>query len=168
MLLMGAGLILPVAAAAAQLNVKPGLWEVNMTSESSGQMPIPESMLARLTPEQRARVAAAMQSQMNRPTAHVYKSCVTRADLDKPFGMDRHDAEENCTDKVLSKSSTSMTVDMECTGKFSVSSIYRWKALSPESVSGTMERTVSQGGHSMKSTGHFTGKWLGADCRAIK
>jgi Protein of unknown function (DUF3617) len=43
-------------------NIKPGLWEVTTNPKMSGQMPIPEEQLAKMTPEQRARLQAAMQA----------------------------------------------------------------------------------------------------------
>lgn len=42
------------------LNVKTGLWESTTTSTTSGQMPLPSDMLAKLSPDQRARIEARM------------------------------------------------------------------------------------------------------------
>ncbi len=47
--------ILTVVTAAAQaFDLKPGLWEMKTTSESTGAPPISEDMLAKLPPERRA------------------------------------------------------------------------------------------------------------------
>src|SRR5437016_3699866 len=43
-------------------NIKPGLWEVSHHPQVTGQVPIPEEQLAKLTPEQRARMEAALKN----------------------------------------------------------------------------------------------------------
>ncbi len=75
------------AAQVTPLNVKTGEWESTMTNETSGQMPIPQEMLDKMTPEQRARMEAAMKARgMQGPRTIVNKQCVKKEDLDKPFG----------------------------------------------------------------------------------
>jgi hypothetical protein len=58
--LLGIVLLLSLTVMAADkiqpLNVKLGLWETTHTTTTSGQMPIPPEMLAKLTPEQRAKM----------------------------------------------------------------------------------------------------------------
>ncbi|HTE88846.1 MAG TPA: hypothetical protein VK639_07845 [Terriglobales bacterium] len=48
------------------LNVKTGLWETTTTRITSGEIPIPAEMLARLTPEQRAKMEARMKANSQR------------------------------------------------------------------------------------------------------
>jgi hypothetical protein len=157
-----------MTATARAFDIKPGLWEMKMTSESTGAPPIAEDMLAKLTPERRAAFEAAMKARMNHPIQHVYKHCITREELDKPFRFERHSAGENCSDKVLSKTATSEEISVQCTGKFTSSSTYRWQALTPESTEGTSEMTMTEGAKTMKSKGHMTGKWIGADCGNVR
>src|SRR5690348_9441337 len=81
--------ILGVASAQAgsTLNVKLGLWEMTTMGEVSGAPPIPPEALARMTPEQRARMQAAMTAslaQQNKPKVRKY--CVTQKDLER--GLD--------------------------------------------------------------------------------
>src|SRR5579862_2888392 len=77
------------AADTTPLNVKTGEWEVTTSTESSGQLPIPEEMLNKLTPEQRARMEAAMKARgAGGPRTSVRKNCVKKEDLDKAFGND--------------------------------------------------------------------------------
>ena len=63
------------------LNVKEGLWEMTMTHSMTG-MPavpnIPPDALAKLPPEQRARVEAMMKGGPN-----VQKVCITKEKLEK-------------------------------------------------------------------------------------
>ena len=53
-------------AADPAFDVKTGLWEVTSTGSMSGAPPIPQDALARMTPEQRAQMEAAMQTVVNR------------------------------------------------------------------------------------------------------
>ena len=49
------------------LDVKTGLWEVTTTVSTSGQMPIPPDLLAKLTPEQRAKFEQQMSGRSLQP-----------------------------------------------------------------------------------------------------
>ncbi len=61
------------------LNVKLGLWEVTSTTNVSGMPPIPDDVLARMTPEQRARMEAAMKARSGEgPKTTVRKECITK------------------------------------------------------------------------------------------
>ena len=40
------------------LDMKPGLWEITLTVRSSGRPPMPPEVVAKLTPEERARIEA--------------------------------------------------------------------------------------------------------------
>lgn len=165
----GTALFLVAAVTTASaFNLKPGLWEMTMTSESSGAPPIPDSVMAKLSPEQRARFQAAMQSGMNHPRQHTYKRCLTREEIDNPFKLDKQNGSEKCVPTVLSKTSKSEDVRVVCTGQVTSSITYRWQAPTPESMTGTMESTTSGGEHVMKTTGHTSGKWIGADCGDVK
>lgn len=170
-LLITSGIAVFLVAAvttAGAFNLKPGLWELTMTSESSGAPPIPDAMMSRLTPEQRARIQAAMQSRMNHPTQHTYKRCLTREEIDNPFKPDKQNESEKCVPTVLSKTASSEDVKVVCTGDVTSSIIYRWQAPTPESMTGTMDSTAGGGEHVMKTNGHMSGKWIGADCGDVK
>src|SRR6185312_17371693 len=59
------------------LNVKTGLWQSTTTIAISGSMGIPPEMEAKLTPEQRARMEAAMkQSGTGQPHTTTNKGCI--------------------------------------------------------------------------------------------
>ncbi|HEY1242524.1 MAG TPA: hypothetical protein VGF16_18310, partial [Bryobacteraceae bacterium] len=68
------------------MDVKTGLWESTMTNQMSGQMPIPAEALAKLTPEQRARIEQAMKARASQgPKTSTNRSCVTKEQLNKPM-----------------------------------------------------------------------------------
>ena len=95
------------------LDVKTGLWEVTTTSVTSGMPPIPPEALARLTPEQRARMEESMKSRMGgTPKTTIRKDCVTKEKLDKDylFGEDR----KECTRTVVTTSSRKLEMKMQC------------------------------------------------------
>ncbi|MGA2360569.1 MAG: hypothetical protein ABSF66_16325 [Terriglobales bacterium] len=65
------------------LNVKEGLWEMTVTHSMSGMpaMPdIPPDVLAKMPPEQRARMEAMMKGG---PSTDVRKECITKEKIEK-------------------------------------------------------------------------------------
>ena len=165
------GLVAGTVAFAAGLNVKTGLWETTMQGQVSGMPPIPAEDVARMPPQVRARMEAAMQAGMARASKpHVMKYCVTQAEIDKGFGPHQERANQSCTTKVSESSPSGQTVSMVCTGenKETVNGTFRITADSPESVSGTFDMTMAGGGNSMKMHHTMHSRWLGPDCGAIK
>jgi hypothetical protein len=45
---------------------------------------------------------------------------------------------------------------------------FHFETSSPETVSGTVNMTVSEGAHSMTMKRVIAGKWIGADCGDVK
>src|SRR5882762_10203068 len=79
------------AAELTKPNIKPGLWEVSIDPHVSGEMPIPEDQLAKMTPEQRARLEAAMKGHMAKGARpRVYKECMTPEKIARGFEIDPH------------------------------------------------------------------------------
>ncbi len=107
-ILLGLVLLLSAAVWAADkiqpLNVKTGLWETTRTTTTSGQMPIPPELLARLTPEQRAKMEERMKANSAEKTrASTSKSCMTKEKLEKaPFS----DEQKNCTRTIVRSTSS--------------------------------------------------------------
>jgi hypothetical protein len=162
-----AGPLPTLAAENTPLNVKPGLWEVTSDSEHSGTPPIPAEALARMSPEQRAKLEAAMQQSMG-PQHRVAKRCVTQADIDKGFADMEHMGHGNCTQNVASSTSTLRAGTFSCTGPENTSGTYRVEARSRESVVANWDVTTSNAGNTMKMKSAMQGKWLGADCGSVK
>src|SRR3979411_2113928 len=103
------------AADLTKPNIKPGLWEVATNPKISGEMPIPEEQLAKMTPEQRARLEAAMQSHMtNGGKPRVYKECMTPEKIARGFEMDRGADEASCKRTIVSSTSSELTLHDEC------------------------------------------------------
>lgn len=160
--LIAAGLLVPVLAFAAdRLNVKTGLWEMATTIETQGMPPMPADVLAKMTPEQRAKMEAMLQSRAAAgPRTHTYKECITEKDLTEPFKKKGDD--EKCTRKVLKSSSTSQEVEMLCTGEHPYGGKMIINTPTPESMNGVVDMHLPGG---MTAKTQMKGRWLNASCK---
>lgn len=150
------------------LKVKPGLWLTTITSTTSGQPPIPPGTLDKLTPEQRAKLEAAMKARASQgPQTRSYKKCVTQDDLNKdPFAEDK----KSCTRTVLSSTGSKMDVHEVCTetGGVKTDLTVHIEALDSENVKGSVHLNATGGGRTMIGDSNITAKWLGPACGGTK
>jgi hypothetical protein len=100
------------AADVVKPDIKPGLWEVSDNPQITGKMPIPDEELAKLTPEQRARMEAAMKNAAGK--THVYKECMTPEKIAR-FDMNPHGDDSSCKRKVISSTPHELTLHDEMT-----------------------------------------------------
>jgi len=149
------------------LNVRPGLWETTTTFKTSGAPPIPPEALARLTPEQRARVEERMRANSAGSTStDTSKHCVTKEDLEKSdFGQGKGE----CTYTIQTSTST------EAKGKYScnmegmkVNGAVDITAPDSEHIKGSSQGSLSGNGRTMNVETTFTSKFLGASCGNVK
>jgi cell division protein FtsN len=149
------------------LNVKTGTWSMTYTGGATGQMPLSDEDLAKLTPEQRARLEQMLKQQAaiaSQPKT--VKRCVTEEDLKKSAFAD--DSKE-CTRTVIASSSTRLDVREECTrGDDKRTTTYHLQAPTPESVTGDVAMEMTRSGRTMKINTSFSAKWLGAACEDAK
>ncbi len=152
-------------------NIRIGLWEITETHNMTGMpaMPaIPPEALANMTPEQRAQMEARMKDSFGGgPRATTRKYCVTKEKLEKDsvFGDDR----KECTRTVLSSSSRSTEVKIQCKEKEMTSDgTFKFEALTPESVKGTVRMVMTGEGRTMNMNFDFVSKYLGASCGDVK
>ncbi|HWK75061.1 MAG TPA: DUF3617 domain-containing protein [Povalibacter sp.] len=158
-----AGLCVPLLAPAAErLNVKLGLWEITTVTQMSGVPPLPKELMDRLTPEQRAKIAAeARANAAQGPDKDTSRECVTQKDLDEPF---RSSNTEHCTTSVVSTTRTSQEMRMVCSGEPKGSGTFKVTAPTPETMSGTIDMKVGEGPDAFTVKGNLSGRWLSADC----
>jgi hypothetical protein len=146
---------------AVGLDVKPGLWEITTTTALQGSM-IPPAQLERMSPEQRARIAAMMAKRAAAgPKSFVRKSCVTAQELQRGAfraGDDQDDA--NCKHAVVRQTATAQEMTMVCTGDSAHSANMRIEAVDRDHIKGVIS-VRSEGG---KSAMQLAGRWLGASC----
>ncbi len=166
---LGACAVVFGAACAAQnvtpLNVKPGYWETTRTTARSGQLPIPPDLLAKMTPEQRARIEERMKaSEAQGPQTRVTKSCLTKENLTKAFGaLD----EPSCKRTVVTSSPSQQEFKIECAnGQMTSSGTIHVEAPDSEHATGKTKMNVTRGGQTMTMETTFSSKWLGSECPA--
>ncbi|MGE5337957.1 MAG: DUF3617 domain-containing protein [Gemmatimonadota bacterium] len=165
------GAALSFGASAQTLNAKLGLWEVTSTTESSGRPPIPPEMLARLSPEQRAKMEAAIEAhQAKGPQTTTHKACYTEKDRERAFQGQDDDGQRSCKRTIVSQSARRMQVRLDCTGASmgAANGMFTVDAITPENVKGTVDMKVVRGDRTMNVKSSFSARWLGADCGEYK
>ncbi|HXA03333.1 MAG TPA: DUF3617 domain-containing protein [Bryobacteraceae bacterium] len=150
------------------LDVKLGLWESTTTMEHSGAPPIPDEVLARLTPEQRAKIEErAKASAQQGPKTTTRKNCIKKEDLDKAMAFGNND--KSCHRTVLASSSSKMEFRIECgAGTMKSNGDVHIEAINSEHVKGSVQMTMGDGTRSMKLNSTFESKWLGPVCEGTK
>ena len=134
-----ASLVPALAADNTPLNVKPGLWELTSDTERSGAPQIPAEALAKMSPEQRAKLETAMKGAMA-PHHREDKHCVSQADIDRGFEkLDQMPGQ--CSQKVTSATATTREGTFQCAGANTASGTYSFRASSPESIVATWNMT---------------------------
>jgi Protein of unknown function (DUF3617) len=160
---------LVVHAAQPALNIKVGLWETHTEVKMGGDVAsmIPEEQLAKMTPEQKARMEAALQQSMaamQKP--HYAKECMTAEKIAK--GFDLGDSKSgNCTNDITTNTASQYEAHVVCAGNAGKQAMtVHISADSPTHVVGTVTGDQSQG--AMTYSGTFEGRWLSSECGAIK
>jgi hypothetical protein len=162
-------------AVPVKLNVKLGLWEVATQANISGMPQVmPDEMMAKLTPEQRARMQAAMQASMaDMAKPKMAKHCVTAEKLAR--GMDLNGRErQNCQRKIVTNSSSELQINEACTEADGTTVLDEHIQLAgsllgaAEQMSGTVHFVKNSGGKTMTVDSNIKGQWLGASCGDIK
>lgn len=172
----GVGLILALCipavaldARAESLNVKPGVWEMTVTTVASGMKLSPE-MAANMPPAQRVQMEQMMKAREGKPHTMTVPSCVTKEDVSqdriiKEMEDEDEDAEVNCKVKVISKSSSKLVIDQICSGPPASTAHLTIEAKTPESLVATGDRNLKGSG---KAHLDIKGKWLRASCEGIE
>jgi hypothetical protein len=155
----------PLYALADSFNMKPGAWEMTVTTLTSGML-IPPEALANMPPAQRARLEKAKQAREGKPHTHVTKSCVTKESLDQDRVI-KSDDEEHCKKKVISKSAKKIVYEETCGDPNPSKSNVMMEASTPESMQAHMDMVRGKADEGRIQV-DFKGKWLGASCAGIK
>jgi uncharacterized protein DUF3617 len=129
---------------------------------------IPPDALARMTPDQRAKVEAMMKSQgSGSPRTSTNKSCMTPEKIKR---SEMFYEQKQCTKTVVTSSSSKLELRMHCTmeGGAKADGTVRVERISSESTRGSVQMTSTSGDHTMNMNSTFTSKWLGPDCGDVK
>jgi hypothetical protein len=163
-----------VTAASAQ-NLKPGLWELNnkMTS-SSGQMEQAmaqaQAQMAKMPPEQRKKMEEMMAKQgVGMSTGSgggmSVKICMTKEMVERNEMPTQNQGD--CKTTTTPRSGNSMKMSFVCTNPPS-SGEGEFTYVSSEAYTSKMTTVTQVQGKPEKMTMDASGKWLSADCGAIK
>ena len=167
-LLIGAVALSAASASAASIPfvVRPGLWLITVKANISGMPSVPPSVLAHMTPAQRAQMQARLNAAAAAPTS--FKSCVTPEQVRSGFDLDA-DHPANCIRTIVDSSATSLTLHIECKRPRSASvGTVHFQATDASNVQGVVNMTVTTRGHAMTVQSQTVGKWLGADCGNVR
>lgn len=149
------------------LNVKEGLWEVTVTHSMSGMpaMPaIPPETLAKMPPEQRARIEAMMKGGAS---TDVRKDCVTKEKLDKQTAFS--DNRKECTRTVVNSTGSKLEIKLHCEDKqTSGDGTLLVEALGSDNVKGSMHFVTNSNSRTMNMDFTFSSKYLGPACGDVK
>jgi Protein of unknown function (DUF3617) len=142
------------------LDVKPGQWETTVTGQMTG---MPADVLAKLTPEQRAKMESAMGGRGAKPMVNT--SCRTKEKLAQAWTTGQQNL-KSCTTTVTGSSSSKQEVHLECNQDGAKSNgAIKVEAVDSEHIRGSFQMSAaSDGNHVMSMNYTFTSKWLGAAC----
>lgn len=146
-----------LASAAEQLNVKPGLWEITSVTRMSGVPPLPRELMDKMTPQQRAEMAA----EASAPSKDTSRECITQKDLERPF---QSASTEDCKQTIVTTTRTSQKARLVCSGEHQGSGMLRIATPTPETMNGTLDLKVGEGADAFTIKGQLSGRWLDADC----
>jgi hypothetical protein len=162
----------PMASWAADqaFDIKPGLWDIASTVQMSGLPPIPN--LDQMSPEQRARIEAAMKNMAGSPRTNTVKSCVTKEGIEQAIAKANSTKTNTCAPRLVSASASKVELHIDCTQE---------KSAMKSNGDMTIERRDSEhfaGTGGMKSTGangrtmdmkwSMTGTFVSSDCGNVK
>jgi hypothetical protein len=157
------------SARAESLQVKPGAWEMSVTTVASGMKLTPE-MAAKMTPLQRAQMEQMMKAREGKSHTTTLQSCLTKEDVSqdriiKEMEDEDDDGEVQCKVKVISKSSSKLVIDKICPGPSPSTTHFTIEAKTTDSLVATGDREQQGSG---KSHMDIKGRWLGAGCEGIE
>lgn len=169
--LLLAGLLATPTAVLAQQKLQPGLWEMSMTTQSAAlneAMARAQQQLAAMPPERRKQMQAMMAQQgvsmgggAGQPMT--VKVCITP----EQAARDEMPAQEGrCKQTRTERSGNTLRYAFSCDdgstgeGEFTLTS--------PKAHSGTMVVNAVRGGKTERVKMQQSGRWLAADCGAVK
>jgi hypothetical protein len=152
--------------------VKPGLWEVTMTSFDADGKPMPQpqqAAMARMSPEARARMADMMKARgVSMPDENgAMKVCLTK-DSFESGQWQQVASDAGCSTNYSSTTASSWKWHTSCTGSLKSESDGESAFNGAESYRTKVTSTVTVAGTPRTSSRVMQGKWLGANCGDIK
>lgn len=169
-----------LAAAPAQAQkLAPGLWEHSMTMKSSDprmaeNMARMQQQLAAMPPEKRKQMEAMMAAQgMNMNLAAgaggpaiVAKVCLTPEQADRD--QMPPPADGDCKQTSMQRSGNTLRMKFACTGKRQATGEGEYTLEGPKAHRGRTTIESQEAGKTVRMEMDHSGRWLAADCGAVK
>src|SRR5262249_7119943 len=111
----------------------------------TGMPPVPPEVLAKMTPEQRTQMMAAMGA-ASQPT--VIRSYITQKTLKRDLNFNRIER-PNCTQTITNSTSRQVDVKMQCTGEHPMNGSFHMEAADRQTMSGKLDMVVTNGANTM-------------------
>jgi hypothetical protein len=156
------------------LDVKPGLWESKVSTETGGMpkranMPaIPPETLAKMPPAQRAQVEAMMKSRAGGgPMVTTNKVCITKESLSNGRAFSRD--QKSCTSKVVSSTGVRQQIHIDCNqDEVKMSGDLTVERVDSNHIKGNMVMKGGQPQHPVDMKMSFENTWISSDCGDVK
>ena len=152
-----------LVAQAPVLDIKLGLWENSVTMNMGGLPPGIDT--SKMTPEQKAQMGAATAAMSGQPITT--KTCLKKEDFQSDSFMANQPPGMKCKNTIVTNTRTEYVADVACTGAQTMTGRVSIQAASNAAFKGTVQMT-STGQGAMKMSMAMSGKWLSADCGAVK
>ncbi len=150
------------------LNAKPGLWEITSSQQMKGAPPVPPEVLAKMSPEQRAKIEALFKQREGQgPVTRTRQSCITQDQLsNNPFTEDR----PSCQRTIINSTPTVFEFHQECNESNGSHIVTDGKVEAPgdTNMKGSMKVKVDNSGRTTDINIDLSGKWLSSDCAQAK
>ena len=146
------------------LNAKPGLWEVTTVSERSGMPALPADALAKMPPEQRARIEAQLKNSASQTSTK--QSCYTQEDVAKGFNFGKTDS--SCKQTIVSSTGSKLEVKWECDPPNKNGGSLKIEAPDSSHVNAVIDMTMGASGRAMTMHVTTSAKWLSNSCGDVK
>lgn len=152
---------LPLAAAAQELSVKPGLWASATTATINGnRTPTLLDVPGAITPAQKQAATAAL-ARLGLPAgSNVSLYCQRTA----VYRLPAPDGAEGCSTQVTPTNATSGTVTMSCKGRFTGTGRGSYEVVDRSSATQKFSVDATAQGMPVKLESTTVFKWLGSDC----
>ncbi len=168
-----ATMLLGISICANAQTMKPGLWEIKNKMQADGKMgqdmAKAQQQMANMPPEQRKMMQDMMAKQgmtmgSEGPGTIGAKVCVTKEMVER---NEIPSQREGCKQTVSARSGKTMKISFTCTNPPS-NGEGQITFASPEAYTMNMIMNTAAGGKSQRVNMDAAGKWLSADCGAIK
>jgi hypothetical protein len=149
------------------LNVKLGLWQMSYTTERNGTAPgapgIAAGLLAKMTPEQRARTGARLRAKAAAgPHIETKQYCVTADRL--KLAIFNNEEIQSCQRTMLTSSATLQQFHDECVASGTKRTAEgRFEALDFDTMKGLL-KIKAEGTNPFTMSVEIAGRWVANDC----